>query len=134
MISSAQICKYKYFSLYFTMYNVWFRLIFRKQNVILYYIITLKLFDKQIVTIFRWLYMDFFNRYRVLCRSTDIKRENPKLTCERILSNVIKVSYLKISMWFIKVVFSFTNKVYKYYVCNYWNKVYNFIIYLIHCA
>ncbi|RZF37289.1 hypothetical protein LSTR_LSTR005621 [Laodelphax striatellus] len=40
----------------------------------------------------RWLYVDFFNRYRVLCRSKDIDRNDLKSTCERILRGVIKDS------------------------------------------
>ncbi|XP_046682194.1 unconventional myosin-Va isoform X2 [Homalodisca vitripennis] len=38
----------------------------------------------------RWPYLDFFNRYRVLCRSQDIKRDNMRSTCECILVNFIK--------------------------------------------
>ncbi|XP_054279391.1 unconventional myosin-Va isoform X2 [Macrosteles quadrilineatus] len=40
----------------------------------------------------RWPYLDFFNRYRVLCRSKDIKRDNLRATCECILVNFIKDS------------------------------------------
>ncbi|KAK4298029.1 hypothetical protein Pmani_029591 [Petrolisthes manimaculis] len=37
----------------------------------------------------RWTYHEFFCRYRVLCRSWDIKRNDMKLTCEKIISNMI---------------------------------------------
>lgn len=38
----------------------------------------------------RVLYVDFFNRYRVLCHSKAIKRDNYRATCEAILHNFIK--------------------------------------------
>ncbi|GAB6032023.1 myosin I [Chamberlinius hualienensis] len=38
----------------------------------------------------RWSYQDFFNRYRVLMISKDIKRNDLKSTCEKILHNLIK--------------------------------------------
>jgi len=38
----------------------------------------------------RWTYAEFFLRYRVLCRSTDVDRANMKRTCEHILARVIK--------------------------------------------
>ncbi|KAK7862317.1 hypothetical protein R5R35_014678 [Gryllus longicercus] len=38
----------------------------------------------------RWTYMEFFQRYRVLCRSSNIQRNNMKGTCEHILKNFIK--------------------------------------------
>lgn len=38
----------------------------------------------------RWTYGDFFQRYRVLCRSKDINYDNLRTTCERILQNLIK--------------------------------------------
>ncbi|XP_046984873.1 unconventional myosin-Va [Schistocerca americana] len=38
----------------------------------------------------RWTYGDFFNRYRVLCLYKDIQRDNLRLTCERIVSKIIK--------------------------------------------
>ena len=39
----------------------------------------------------RWLYQEFFYRYRVLCKTKDIKRNDMRVTCENILSNLIKV-------------------------------------------
>lgn len=39
----------------------------------------------------RWTYNEFFCRYRVLCRSWDIKRNDMKQTCEKIISNMINV-------------------------------------------
>lgn len=39
----------------------------------------------------RWGYIDFFYRYRVLCRFKDINRDDMKMTCERILKQYIKV-------------------------------------------
>ncbi|XP_063217828.1 unconventional myosin-Va isoform X2 [Bacillus rossius redtenbacheri] len=38
----------------------------------------------------RWTYADFFQRYRVLCKYKDIKRNNMKATCENILGNNIQ--------------------------------------------
>ncbi|XP_037069496.1 LOW QUALITY PROTEIN: unconventional myosin-Vb-like [Pollicipes pollicipes] len=38
----------------------------------------------------RWLYQEFFYRYRVLCTTKDIKRNDMRATCENILSNLIK--------------------------------------------
>ncbi|XP_075219084.1 dilute class unconventional myosin isoform X2 [Lycorma delicatula] len=38
----------------------------------------------------RWLYVDFFSRYRVLCHSKDIQRNDFRITCERILSGFVK--------------------------------------------
>ncbi|XP_059483420.1 unconventional myosin-Va isoform X2 [Neocloeon triangulifer] len=38
----------------------------------------------------RWTYPEFFQRYRVLCRSSDVDRANMKRTCEHILKRVIK--------------------------------------------
>ncbi|XP_025829097.1 unconventional myosin-Va [Agrilus planipennis] len=38
----------------------------------------------------RWAYIDFFYRYRVLCRSRDIDRNNMRNTCEKILNKYIK--------------------------------------------
>lgn len=40
----------------------------------------------------RWTYMDFFYRYRVLCRFKDIKRNNMQATCQNILEQYIKNS------------------------------------------
>ncbi|XP_067003336.2 unconventional myosin-Va [Anabrus simplex] len=40
----------------------------------------------------RWMYSDFFHRYRVLCKHKDIMRNDMKGTCERILQNFIKDS------------------------------------------
>ncbi|KAJ8869595.1 hypothetical protein PR048_028587 [Dryococelus australis] len=37
-----------------------------------------------------WTYADFFQRYRVLCKYKDIKRNNMKATCEKILDNNIQ--------------------------------------------
>ncbi|XP_071452238.1 unconventional myosin-Va isoform X1 [Hetaerina americana] len=37
----------------------------------------------------RWTYLEFFQRYRVLCKSKDIKYNNMKGTCEVILHNFI---------------------------------------------
>lgn len=37
----------------------------------------------------RWTYYEFFNRYRVLCKSKDIVRENMQITCTKIISNMI---------------------------------------------
>ena len=42
----------------------------------------------------RWLYQEFFYRYRVLCKTKDIKRNDMRVTCENILSNLIKVSFI----------------------------------------
>ncbi|KAL1140391.1 hypothetical protein AAG570_000323 [Ranatra chinensis] len=38
----------------------------------------------------RWLYSDFLKRYRSLCKSRDINRENMRVTCEKLVGNVIK--------------------------------------------
>ncbi|CAB3241956.1 unnamed protein product [Arctia plantaginis] len=38
----------------------------------------------------RWLYQDFFNRYRLLCLNKEIDRANIKLTCGRILTKHVK--------------------------------------------
>lgn len=38
----------------------------------------------------RWTYLDFFNRYRVLCKFKDIQRNNMQKTCENILKEYIK--------------------------------------------
>ncbi|XP_073981938.1 dilute class unconventional myosin isoform X2 [Rhodnius prolixus] len=38
----------------------------------------------------RWNYSDFLKRYRVLCKSGDVRWDEKKLTCEKIVSNVIK--------------------------------------------
>ncbi|XP_067139175.1 unconventional myosin-Va-like isoform X3 [Centruroides vittatus] len=38
----------------------------------------------------RWSYQDFLNRYRVLTRSKDIKRNDMKTTCKTILENIVK--------------------------------------------
>ncbi|KAB0805025.1 hypothetical protein PPYR_01995 [Photinus pyralis] len=38
----------------------------------------------------RWAYIDFFYRYRVLCKFEDINRSNMKLTCEKILKIYIR--------------------------------------------
>nr|XP_053650160.1 unconventional myosin-Va-like isoform X2 [Cherax quadricarinatus] len=37
----------------------------------------------------RWTYNEFFCRYRVLCNSRDIKRNDMCITCEKIISNMI---------------------------------------------
>lgn len=37
----------------------------------------------------RWLYQDFFNRYRVLCKFKDINRADMEATCQKILANNI---------------------------------------------
>ncbi|XP_069970718.1 unconventional myosin-Va-like isoform X8 [Penaeus vannamei] len=37
----------------------------------------------------RWTYNEFFCRYRVLCNSKDIKRNDMRLTCEKIIGNMI---------------------------------------------
>ncbi|XP_029347475.1 unconventional myosin-Vb [Acyrthosiphon pisum] len=38
----------------------------------------------------RWTYVDFFLRYRVLLKSKKINRNDPKLTCQRIVEEYIK--------------------------------------------
>lgn len=38
----------------------------------------------------RWTYIDFFYRYRVLCKFKDIKRNDMQKTCENILKQFIK--------------------------------------------
>ncbi|XP_021345690.1 unconventional myosin-Va-like isoform X3 [Mizuhopecten yessoensis] len=38
----------------------------------------------------RWTYNEFFQRYRVLARSKDINRSNPRQTCENILTKIIQ--------------------------------------------
>jgi myosin-5 len=38
----------------------------------------------------RWTYVDFFYRYRVLCKFKDIKRNDMQLTCQNILKQYIK--------------------------------------------
>ncbi|KAK9892692.1 hypothetical protein WA026_021547 [Henosepilachna vigintioctopunctata] len=38
----------------------------------------------------RWTYNEFFNRYRVLCKSVDIKEYNTRKICENILNRFIK--------------------------------------------
>ncbi|KAJ2939277.1 hypothetical protein O0L34_g13373 [Tuta absoluta] len=38
----------------------------------------------------RWLYQDFFHRYRLLCPHKDVDRNDIKATCERILKRHIK--------------------------------------------
>ncbi|XP_046974746.1 unconventional myosin-Va isoform X2 [Vanessa cardui] len=38
----------------------------------------------------RWLYQDFFQRYRLLCRSKDIDRANIKKTCSIVLERHVK--------------------------------------------
>ncbi|CAC5367741.1 MYO5 [Mytilus coruscus] len=38
----------------------------------------------------RWTYSEFFQRYRVLARSKDIDRANPRKTCENVLVSVIQ--------------------------------------------
>ncbi|XP_060874388.1 unconventional myosin-Va isoform X3 [Metopolophium dirhodum] len=38
----------------------------------------------------RWTYVDFFLRYRVLLKSKKINRDDPKLTCQRIVEEHIK--------------------------------------------
>ncbi|CAL4082348.1 unnamed protein product, partial [Meganyctiphanes norvegica] len=38
---------------------------------------------------FRWTYYEFFMRYRVLCKSVDIVREDMRITCTKIISNMI---------------------------------------------
>ncbi|KAL0276825.1 UNVERIFIED_CONTAM: hypothetical protein PYX00_004309 [Menopon gallinae] len=38
----------------------------------------------------RWLYIDFFTRYRVLCKFKDINRSDMKATCLKILNNTIR--------------------------------------------
>jgi len=40
---------------------------------------------------FRWTYVDFFLRYRILLKSKKINRDDPKLTCQRIVEEHIKV-------------------------------------------
>lgn len=40
----------------------------------------------------RWTYQDFFNRYRMLTYSKNIRRNDMRTTCENILRNLIKVS------------------------------------------
>ncbi|XP_071515653.1 unconventional myosin-Va isoform X4 [Panulirus ornatus] len=37
----------------------------------------------------RWTYNEFSSRYRVLCNSRDIKRNDMRLTCQKIISNMI---------------------------------------------
>ena len=39
----------------------------------------------------RWTYMDFFYRYRMLIKSTMIKRADIRLSCENILNTLLKV-------------------------------------------
>ncbi|XP_050678764.1 unconventional myosin-Va isoform X2 [Leptidea sinapis] len=38
----------------------------------------------------RWLYQDFFQRYRLLCKQKEVDRANIKKTCQRILEKYIK--------------------------------------------
>lgn len=38
----------------------------------------------------RWTYLDFFYRYRVLCKFKDINRNNMQITCKAILGQYIK--------------------------------------------
>ncbi|XP_076076282.1 unconventional myosin-Vb-like [Mytilus galloprovincialis] len=38
----------------------------------------------------RWTYSEFFQRYRVLARSKDIDRANPRKTCQNILISIIQ--------------------------------------------
>ena len=40
--------------------------------------------------IYRWTYLEFFSRYRVLCRSKEIKRNDMRSTCEKIIANMIR--------------------------------------------
>ncbi|XP_076081183.1 unconventional myosin-Va-like isoform X3 [Mytilus galloprovincialis] len=40
----------------------------------------------------RWTYSEFFQRYRVLARSKDIDRANPRKTCQNILISIIQES------------------------------------------
>lgn len=42
---------------------------------------------------FRWLYRDFFLRYRVLCYFKDINRNDMRSTCEKILVKHIQVKF-----------------------------------------
>ncbi|XP_050723307.1 unconventional myosin-Va-like isoform X3 [Eriocheir sinensis] len=37
----------------------------------------------------RWTYLEFFCRYRVLCHSKDIVRNDMRMTCEKIIANMI---------------------------------------------
>lgn len=46
--------------------------------------------------LFRWTYHDFFNRYRVLMKKTDIlNKKDKKLICKTLLENLIKVNWIK---------------------------------------
>ncbi|KAF8788252.1 unconventional myosin-Va-like isoform X3 [Argiope bruennichi] len=38
----------------------------------------------------RWAYQDFLNRYRVLTSSKDIRRSDLKITCQKILENLVR--------------------------------------------
>ncbi|XP_024080468.1 unconventional myosin-Va [Cimex lectularius] len=38
----------------------------------------------------RWLYTDFLNRYRPLCASKMVNRQNPRETCEKMLTQIIQ--------------------------------------------
>ena len=41
----------------------------------------------------RWTYPDFFNRYRVLMKRSDMTNSDKKLVCRNLLATVIKVQY-----------------------------------------
>ena len=40
----------------------------------------------------RWTYPEFFQRYRVLCKQKQIKRNDHRYTCEQVLNTLINVS------------------------------------------
>lgn len=42
----------------------------------------------------RWTYLDFFNRYRVLLKKSDMMSADKKLVCKKLLEILIKVSKL----------------------------------------
>lgn len=45
---------------------------------------------------YRWTYNDFFSRYRVLMRKSDMSCPDKKLVCQKLLETLIKVrSYKK---------------------------------------
>lgn len=43
----------------------------------------------------RWTYPDFFNRYRVLLKKSEMASADKKLVCRNLLETLIKVSFSK---------------------------------------
>jgi len=43
--------------------------------------------------VYRWTYLEFFRRYRVLAHSKEISRNNMRKTCENILLKLIQVCF-----------------------------------------